>query len=732
MAGRPLKGSFNERGDVCDASVPRRRGGKPRVQGTFVNRAAAEPWVAAQIERLYRGLEADEPVVGTPGYLPAPSRVARAAGKSPAAAQSAAAPVRGLEYWGRRWHRERYIALHSADVERTEELMRDMEVHLFPVFARLLECSSIEEARDMVVSWVRVMAGYEPLPDAPPFPHPGRTYSAKTVKSLLWALSEVLLYAHTLGADVPIVMTPQGSKPAVTVGIHAMNKRGATKRKAQLMSMETTRELASHLHVVHQTVLWLMRLAGLRIGEAYGLVVANFIDDGKRAMLLIEAQGGRKYKTRGDDERTVTTRRKKRTKTSAGFRLIVVPAPLADLIRIVIAAFHTDPVTGEVDGQASLIPTIQAEGGGQGGFRSALKAVARKLVGASGDPDDYVIPHDARKGFADDLAWDPTLHDLVKRKAMGHRAGSDVFDLIYTLDDRLAEMMVPAAQRIEAEIAATVGTLIVPTTLRPNYAADRCPVRTAHADAELAITGWQIDAGDEAGEWVGTAGAAAALGMSETATRRLFPAQIPAQKSGDGDWRARLSDVIAYRERHGDRVYVQAVADRAKRSYHQAYQMLRDLDITPEADPYTRQLLLTRDQADTAVAEFERIDRLHQRAVPVAAACAELKLKHSSVHGLIRQGRLQADAETDTSGKLFVTTASLAAEKAARNPASVPAVRAGQLGALAGIDRSDLTALARQGKLTSVRRVGYSLESALGWAATDRPELVEVLMKLVQ
>lgn len=731
MAGRPLTGSFSDRGGVCDASVPRRRGEKPRVHATFVSRAAAEPWVAAQVERLNEGLEADEPVVGTPGYLPAPARVARAARAASVAARPAAAPDCGFEYWARRWHRERYIALHRADAERTEELMRDMETHLFPVFGGPLEVGSVEERRDKVVSWVRTMAGYDPLPDAPSFPPPARRYSEKTVKALLWALSEVLLYAHTLGADVPVIMTPQGSKPAETAGIQAMKKRGGAKRTARLMSMEATREIASDLHVVYQLVLWLMRVAGLRIGEAYGLVVANFIDDGERALLLIEAQGGRTYRLRDDDERTVTTRRKARTKTEAGFRLIVVPGPLAAIVRIVIAAWHTDPVTGDIDGQARLVPTIQADGGGQGGFRSALKAVARKLVGASGDPDDYVIPHDARKGFADDLAWDPTLHDLVKRKAMGHRAGSDVFDLIYTLDDRLAEMMVPAAKRIEAEIAATIGTLVVPTVRRPNYRADRCKVRAAHIDAELARAGWQVD-DDGSGEWVGTAEAAAVLGMSETATRRLFPDQIAAEKSPAGDWRVRLGDVIAYRERHRGSVYLQAVAHRAERSYHQAYQMLGRLDISSEVDPYTRQLLLTSEQADAVVAEFARIDRLHERAVPVAVACAELNLKHPSVHGLIRSGRLQADSETDTSGRLFISTASLVAEKATRKPASVPVVRAGELATLAGVARSDLTALARAGRLTSVRRVGYTLESALAWAAADRPELVGVLTKPAQ
>jgi len=44
------------------------------------------------------------------------------------------------------------------------------------------------------------------------------------------------------------------------------------------------------------------------------------------------------------------------------------------------------------------------------------------------------------------------VSDLAARRAMGHRVGSDVFDLVYTLDSRLKKHLTPIARQIESEI----------------------------------------------------------------------------------------------------------------------------------------------------------------------------------------------------------------------------------------------------------------------------------------
>ena len=50
------------------------------------------------------------------------------------------------------------------------------------------------------------MAGYPPAAADPPLENVTKTYALATVTNLLWILTEILRYAHTLGADVRMVL----------------------------------------------------------------------------------------------------------------------------------------------------------------------------------------------------------------------------------------------------------------------------------------------------------------------------------------------------------------------------------------------------------------------------------------------------------------------------------------------------------------------------------------------
>lgn len=138
----------------------------------------------------------------------------------------------------------------------------------------------------------RTMAGY-PLKPGGTVDENAPSYARDNVNGMLWIISEVLLYAHTMGAPVPVVASKGGVKPAITNGVTAMSPRKRPKRKARLVSFVEARTLAAEMHVIHQLVLWLTRVAGLRIGEAYGLLVSSFVFDGEWDDLLIDAMGGR-------------------------------------------------------------------------------------------------------------------------------------------------------------------------------------------------------------------------------------------------------------------------------------------------------------------------------------------------------------------------------------------------------------------------------------------------------
>jgi len=709
---RPLTGYKKCTDGVWLTSVPRRRGSKERVWQTFDTEKEVDAWLAAQIERINRGLEAEG----------ATKKSRRKRGVTKRAVDvvlvKKSTRVRDLAYYAAQWHHQYYDLLHKGSPGRARDVKSDLDKHLLPALGGLLDMS-VEDGRELVVVWTRKMAGY-PAKPGDPIDESAPTFSQDNVAGMLWVLSEVLNYAQTLGAPVVLVPSKKGFKPAVTNGISAMRPRKRAKRKARLVTFGEARRLAAEMNVIHQTVMWLLRVAGLRIGEAYGLRIANFIFDGEWGYLLIGAKGGQLMLERNDDEEIVETYRSETLKTEAGYRLIALPHSLTVLLRHVIDIFGADPVTGDVDVAKRLIPTIRSEDGGIAGFRSALKAASR-TVGHDLDEENLVIPHDMRKGFATDLAWSPELETLVRRRAMGHRAGSDVFDLIYTLDDRLAEAMKPAALVIEEEIVRTIRTLLVPTTKKPAYGASQDRSEGAARDAALNEIDWQLEALGEG--WIEADETASILSMSVTATRRLFPLQISAVKS-DGKWRVRLEDVISYRDRFEGWVRIEDVAEKVGVTYHQALATIQRLALDLKTDEYTRQVLLTLGQAHAVIDEHSRIEELRRRSMTVAQAASVLNASHSSVGVWIKNGKIVADEETDSSGKTFVTRASVQGELDRRGMKQRDVVSAAELKEWSGVDDKGTRALVALGVLHRGPRGGYTTESVERWMTGYRPDLL--------
>jgi hypothetical protein len=88
---------------------------------------------------------------------------------------------------------------------------------------------------------------------------------------------------------------------------------------------------------------------GLRISEAFGLLVDDVIDLGDTGLLVVRGQGGREFRVRDDHGRVVSVQYKERTKTEAGTRVLVLPAAMLEPLRVAIEAFHTEPETGEIE-----------------------------------------------------------------------------------------------------------------------------------------------------------------------------------------------------------------------------------------------------------------------------------------------------------------------------------------------------------------------------------------------
>lgn len=250
--------------------------------------------------------------------------------------------------------------------------------------------------------------------------------SQPVVADALWVLRRVLAFARANGLVPPGFDPTEGLNAPMPDEVAARTRRPTCQPRP--LNLAECARIATHLHPVHQLVLWLQRVMGLRISEAFGLLVDDVIDLGDTGLLLVRGQGGRAFRVRDDEGRVASVQYKERTKTEAGTRVLVLPAAMLEPLRIAIEAFHTDPDTGEVDETARLVPGLRtADESGQLSFREAFEVAAAAEGLSSSELGFRVSPHLLRKSVATDLAWRPGIEDAVRRRFLGHRASDDVF-----------------------------------------------------------------------------------------------------------------------------------------------------------------------------------------------------------------------------------------------------------------------------------------------------------------
>jgi integrase len=156
------------------------------------------------------------------------------------------------------------------------------------------------------------------------------------------------------------------------------------------------------LTATSRLAVWLMRLVGQRTGEAFGLFVTDFDDDGVTAWLRVKTQGGTTSLARDKAGRLVASKTKDHTKTLGSTRRVPICHPLADLIAEYIRMLHTDPATGHVNTGARLIAGLRGEDvSGSAALGGSLEsAFQQRQSGGQGVDFD---PHDLRAGLITDL-----------------------------------------------------------------------------------------------------------------------------------------------------------------------------------------------------------------------------------------------------------------------------------------------------------------------------------------
>jgi AcrR family transcriptional regulator len=443
--GRPLTGSLRRQNNRWWASVPGAKGTARRREEGFASRADAQAWLTAAVTALAN----DRPIPDAdrfrthrpPRPTPAPAE--------PAKLQPDVASV------AKAWMAAAYEDLRRGGPGRAERVRRIVEGFLVPWFApRTTTISDITYF--MAHEWLLHLVGRDPAVRHAPMPmstasHGGRELSLADaaraagvslptvrrrwragllagayrdpagqihvpdaavaairrierapsglsqayVADALWVLRRILAFARanelflpgfdpTEGLDAPLPDKAAARTPA----------RG---RPRPLTLTECAR-VTTHLHPVHQLAFWLQRIMGLRISEAFGIMVGDVIDLGDTGLLAVQGQGGRIFSVRDDHGQVVAVPYKPTLKTAAGCRVLVVPAALMVAIRAAVDAFHTDPDTGEVDQSARLVPGIQQPNrAGQAGYQEALgEAFAAEHL-ASGDLGFRVSSHLLRK-----------------------------------------------------------------------------------------------------------------------------------------------------------------------------------------------------------------------------------------------------------------------------------------------------------------------------------------------
>ncbi|MGH9101964.1 MAG: hypothetical protein ACRDYD_03120, partial [Acidimicrobiales bacterium] len=315
------------------------------------------------------------------------------------------------------------------------------------------------------------------------------------VADALWVLRRVLSFARANG------LFPPGFDPTEGLDAPLPDKAAARSRphsaQARPLALPECARIASHLHPVHQLVFWLQRIMGLRISEAFGVLVSDLVDLGDTGLLAVQGQGGRTFSVRDEHGQVVAVPYKATLKTVAGSRVLVVPPALTGLIRVAIEAFHTDPDTGEIDTTARLVPGLRTpDRSGQHAYRHAFEEATTAEHLATDDLGFAVTTHLLRKSCATDLAWAAGIEDAIRRRFMGHRAGDDVYGRIYTLDHPDVAPLAKVAEILDHNIALTIATLLTPTIRRVHWgAANPLAARAGHVDATLAAAGWQVDPG---------------------------------------------------------------------------------------------------------------------------------------------------------------------------------------------------------------------------------------------
>ncbi len=494
---RPLTGSVVPRpGGRFQASIRIATGSPQRHYELFDTKAQAKAWCALAASNIAAGLPlpSRDTVLGESD----PTRKSR----KPAASVSVPEPLvrMTVAQVTDAWFHEVYVDGRSGGADRANTVRAMLNRRVVPFLSPIFDCGQ-ELTRDSYRTYLGDLGRpSDVLEVGRRGPKTSQGLSQDTLSDVRRCLDAVIKLGAAMGAwelsfDLDDVRTPRSRRTASP--------------KAASLSIGDVARIAEHLHAVHQITLWTCRILTLRLGEAYGMRVADLIplgDGTGRGLLWLHAQGGRKFHA-FEGESIVRTFHKEGMKHGYSERMQLVPFQLMRLYDHVIDVFHTDPETGQVDQSARIVPgMVASDSGGQETFRLALKRAAADAGVTTATVNGFARtalrlpnPKDLRSSAITDLEWIPGLDPTALRRYAGHAPGTDVHALHYVADQPVNDKIVKVCKAMEELIDRELPTgLLVPTARRCTTGAQPLlAVRSEQIDTRLIEHGWLVTGDDE-------------------------------------------------------------------------------------------------------------------------------------------------------------------------------------------------------------------------------------------
>ena len=526
-----------------------------------------------------------------------------------------------------------------------------------------------------------------------------------------------------------------GPNPAATVHAKKTNPRVALKqpdrRRRRAITLAESALIAALLHPRLQVALWLMRVGGLTISEAFGVRVRHVLDYGDFGIINIEELGGKTFK-RWDPEtgEAVSVKATDELKREARGAPAWFPPTFMEYYRWYLAEYIADE-QGLVDQDAKVVVGFNGRDASQTTLYEALTRVLR-YVGLDYDAVQFHIStHDGRRSYSTeskkiDRIAGSVVTQLLRQQPPMEAGESSVTRISYTHDVAEMSPFLKAVKRLDKRIRRDVGSLLLPlvpngdglsaraytdhaarlygldaTPSDPYRSVDRFDEALRHARRTLAENALATFIASDVGEGPVVDGlatrrveitsadnsgyplaiAADLLGLATSTLRRWAregKVGIVGRTVGSNGYILDAEDVDRLRGDIDQLATVANVSDDLGISRDVLFEKIRAKEIAASKHPAWGVLVIADKDVKRLRKEVERIARLRQRSVRAGDAATILGVYRTTVNKLLESGDLVLDEETDSRGGRYITRESLDTfiqhreRRAARRPRQMP------------------------------------------------------------